>query len=367
MTKTPLYDSHVARGARLVEFEKWQMPLQFSGILPEHRHTRNTVSLFDTCHMTQFRVEGPKATEVLSRALACRITSMQPGQCRYGFLLNQSGGVIDDLICYRSEEQQYMIVSNAGTRKQVCQVLDERIGDAASFADISDETAKLDLQGPASARVLRELYDAPVSELGFFQFMLTELGDFPVFLSRTGYTGELGYELYLDTTEVVEVWDRLLQHDDVEPAGLGARDTLRLEMGLPLYGHELDESTTPLEAGLGRFLPDEASYVGEEGIDRQREDGLDVKRVGIQWNGRRAARSGDDIILDGEEVGTVTSGAFAPSLGCAVAMGYVETEIAKTGQELEAAVRSHRVQGTVEELPFYREGTSRTSVKGGVQ
>jgi aminomethyltransferase len=235
MKTTILHDAHEELGARMTTFERWEMPLQYEGILAEHRHTRSRASLFDTSHMSRLRVDGPGAEEALSSALACR--PIQTGGSRYGFLLNSCGGVIDDVVTYRLSEDSYMVVGNAGTRETDAQVLAERVGGQAQFCDVSDEVMMLALQGPKSARVLRELYDVPVEELGYFRFRELELDGAEVILSRTGYTGELGYELYLEADAVRAVWDRILDHPAVEPAGLGARDTLRLEMGLCLYGH----------------------------------------------------------------------------------------------------------------------------------
>lgn len=363
MKTTLLHDAHEELGARMTTFEDWEMPLQYEGILAEHRHTRSAASLFDTSHMSRLRVDGPGAEDALSFALACR--PIQTGRSRYGFLLNSCGGVIDDVVTYRLSDDSYMVVGNAGTRETDAQVLAERMGGEAQFCDVSDEVVMLALQGPQSARVLKDLYDVPVEELRYFRFREVELDGAEVILSRTGYTGELGYELYLELDAVHAVWDRIREHPAVEPAGLGARDTLRLEMGLCLYGHELDESTTPLEAGLEMFLPKDGEYVGSDGIARQREEGIEVRRVGVQLEGRRAARPEDVFLVGDREVGSVTSGAFAPSLGCAVAMGYVGSDVAEPGQQMEAAVRSHRIAGEVVELPFYREGTATIDLSEG--
>jgi aminomethyltransferase len=355
MQSTPLHAAHLDLGARMTTFEGWEMPLQYSSILLEHRQTRSRASLFDISHMSRFRVEGSQAEQTIASALACR--PMQPERCRYGFLLNACGGMIDDVVVCRLGVESYMVVGNAGTRDADAKVLRERVGDAATCHEVSDELAMLALQGPESARVLTDLYNLPV-DLRYFRLREIELQGKPVILSRTGYTGELGFELYVPAGAVEEIWNRILAHPAVEPAGLGARDTLRLEMGLCLYGHELDESTTPLEAGLESFLPGEREYVGREAIERQRAEGVSLKRIGVRFEGRRAARPEDVFLVDGREVGSVTSGAFAPSLNCAVAMGYVETKFSEPGQRIEAAVREHRISGRLVELPFYRDGTA---------
>jgi aminomethyltransferase len=343
----------------MIEFEGWEMPVQYEGILPEHRWTRQAASIFDTCHMTQYRVEGPSAEKTLSETLACRIASLPVGKCRYGFLLNSSGGVIDDLICYRTDEKEYMIVANAGTHEKVAKVLSERLGTFVTFEDISDESAKIDLQGPASQQVLKDLYGIDTISLDYFTFIRVSLDDVSVLLSRTGYTGEIGFEIYSSPDDSGRIWDRLAEHDSVKPAGLGARDTLRLEMGYPLYGHELDENTTPVEAGLSGFLPEDGIYTGHKAIKLQQKEGVNKKRAAIEFDGRRAARAGEDVLTNGEKTGIITSGAFAPSLGCAVAMAYINPQNISIGQQVEATVRSNRIKGSITELPFYRNGTAK--------
>ncbi|MFO7957037.1 MAG: glycine cleavage system aminomethyltransferase GcvT [Candidatus Brocadiia bacterium] len=361
--RTTLFDNHVKLGARMVDFAGWEMPVQYTGILREHRHTRSRVSLFDTCHMSEFIVRGPGAVSALQRALACRVDDLRVGRCRYGFLLNRDGGVIDDLICYRLQPAEYMIVANAGRREADAAALRERIGTKADFADASDETAKIDLQGPAALDALLEVADAAARELPYYGFARMEVGGADALVSRTGYTGELGYELYVAPDEVAGLWEDLLELPDVQPAGLGARDTLRLEMGYPLYGHELDERTTPVEAGLDWALPADNEYFGAEALARRHEKGIERRLVGVRFEGRRAAREGAVLLAEDEEVGRVTSGCFAPSVGAAVALGYVAPGVAEPGRTLAAEVRGSRLPGTVVELPFYRQGTARKKVK----
>jgi aminomethyltransferase len=344
----------------MIEFEGWELPVQYEGILPEHRWTRQAASIFDTCHMTQYRVKGNSARKVLSKALACRITSLPVGRCRYGFLLNSSGGVIDDLVCYRLDDKEYMIVANAGTHEKVYDELSERMNSSVVFEDTSNTSAKIDLQGPAAQQVLEDLYGIDTTSLHYFTSTKASLDNIPVLLSRTGYTGELGFEIYSSPDDAGKIWCRLAEHDLVRPAGLGARDTLRLEMGYPLYGHELDENTTPVEAGLSCFLPQDGTYIGHNAIELQQKEGVSKKLAAIKFNGRRAARAGEDVLINGKKIGNITSGAFAPSLGCAVAMAYVKPEKISTGQEIEATVRTNRVRGFVTELPFYTEGTAQT-------
>ena len=357
--RTPLYDCHRALGARMVPFAGWDMPVQYAGILAEHAQTRSRASLFDTCHMSEFRVTGPGAVETVARAVACRVRTLDVGRCRYGFLLNESGGVLDDLLCYRLAEDEIMIVANAGTRQRDAEVLEQRLA-GVTFRDVSDATAKLDLQGPASMEVLQRLGAGDLCDLHYFHFRRTRLAGMDVLTSRTGYTGERGYELYVEPKHAADLWNRLLEDEAVEPAGLGARDTLRLEMALPLYGQELDESVTPVEANLDRFLPKAGGYVGAEAVAERARRGVDRRLAGIVFDGRRAARHGDAVTCpDPPGEGTVTSGSFAPSLGCAVALAYLPPACTRTGTRVRAEVHGSRIDGRLADLPFYTNGTAR--------
>jgi glycine cleavage system T protein (aminomethyltransferase) len=351
--RTPLYDAHVALGARMVDFAGWDMPVQYAGIVAEHRHTRAAASLFDICHMSEFRVVGPDAADALHRALACRVDGLGVGRCRYGFLLAEDGGVFDDLICYRTGEEEFLLVANAARRDSDAAVLAERLG--AGLRDESDATAKLDLQGPASLTALRSVCDGAPEALPYYGAARMNVVGLDALVSRSGYTGELGYELYVAADDAVALWDALLALDGVEPGGLGARDTLRLEMAYPLYGHELDETTTPADAGYSWALPKHQDYVGAG----RRPSGAPRKLAAIQFDGRRAARHGDALLHDGAPVGVMTSGSFAPSLGCAVALGYVPPELADEGTSLAAEIRGRAVPGRIVAAPFYHNGTAR--------
>jgi len=359
--KTPLYACHVALGARMIPFAGWDMPLQYAGILPEHRHTRAQASLFDCSHMSEFRVTGPGAMEVVAKALACRVRTLDVGQCRYGFLLEESGGILDDLLCYRLDDEEVMIVANAGTHDRDAQVLGERLA-GVGFQDISAATAKIDLQGPASMDVLDRLGAGDLHDLPYFHARRTRLAGIDLLASRTGYTGERGYELYVEPPRAEALWNRLLEDEAVQPAGLGARDTLRLEMGMPLYGQDLDESVTPVEANLTAFLPKAGGYVGAEAVAEHTQRGPDRRLAGIIFDSRRAARHGDAISCAAPAgAGTVTSGSFAPSLGCAVALAYLPPACTEPGTAVEAETRGSRITGRVTNLPFYTRATARES------
>ncbi|MFA6929533.1 MAG: glycine cleavage system aminomethyltransferase GcvT, partial [Lentisphaeria bacterium] len=249
---TPLLARHLGLGARMVPFGGWNMPVQYSeGILAEHKHCREHVALFDICHMGEFRIRGNKAAADLDRILGRSVLNQAIGSCRYNFLLNEAGGVLDDLIVYRLGENEFYLVVNAGPRAGDAVWLQKYLSSDTSFCDESDATGKLDLQGPEAADVLLRLGVAKESLPAYYHWQYLHVQGVPVLLSRTGYTGELGYELYFPAEKAEFLWDCLLQDASVKPAGLGARDTLRLEMGYPLYGHEMDAATSPLEAGFG--------------------------------------------------------------------------------------------------------------------
>ena len=289
---TPLTAWHQARGAKMAPFAGWLMPIQYEGILAEHEHTRHHAGLFDICHMGEFLIEGEGADAALSRAVSHNLATLKEGKCRYGFILNERGGVMDDCIVYRFGADSFMIVVNAACIESDFAALRERLPETVSLKDVSDETGKIDLQGPESLAVLESVLGEDFHDLGYFGFVRTQWQGAPLLVSRTGYTSELGFELYLPADKVAAFWEALLADARVKPAGLGARDTLRLESGLPLYGHELDEDHNPAEAGMGRMLTSEADYVGKAGAQTIRE-----KLLALVIEGRRAARGGDVLAL----------------------------------------------------------------------
>ncbi|MDR2489148.1 MAG: glycine cleavage system aminomethyltransferase GcvT [Desulfovibrio sp.] len=355
---TPLIDWHTSHGARMAEFAGWNMPIQYSaGIIAEHMHTREKVCLFDICHMGELLLDGKGAAEALARAVTVNIATLKPGRCRYGFLLNHEGGVIDDLIVYRLGEERFMIVVNAACRALDFTALRERLGSTFFLEDISDVTAKIDLQGPESFLALEKALPGYWRRLPYFGF--SEECSFdgsPLCVSRTGYTGELGVELYCPWDKAEALWELLLKDERVMPAGLGARDTLRLEIGLPLNGQDLDERHSPAEAGYTGMLTSHALYVGKDGAHAIRE-----KLLPFVMPGRRSARHGDKVLLDGREVGVITSGSFAPSMGCAVALAYVDADKAYAVEYLVRTPKAD-VPAKVVSLPFYQGGTARIAL-----
>lgn len=363
---TPLAECHKLAGAKMVPFSGWNMPVQYSdGILAEHKHTREKVGLFDICHMGEFRVSGKGALEALDTIFARPVFNQRVGLCRYNFLLNKAGKVMDDLIIYRLAEDDFFIVVNAGTRAADAEMIQSQLPEDIIFEDVSDLTAKLDLQGPLAADILvkagLKIADLP----NYFNWIETVINDIPVLLSRTGYTGELGFELYFDADKAHDMWNYLLSFEDVKAIGLGARDTLRLECGYALYGHELTEEYTPLDAGYAPMLKLE-DFPEREFSGRAALEAAPVKNklIAITLEGRRAARAGADVRnASGEKIGIVTSGAFAPSLGIAVAMAYIGAgETLVLGDELQLSVGRATITGKITDLPFYKNGSVRKNL-----
>ncbi len=355
---TPLHAWHVEHGAKMAPFAGWDMPIQYKGILVEHQQTREKTGVFDICHMGEFHIQGTDAKSFLEKALAHNLETLAPGRCRYGFLLNENGGVIDDCIVYCLDKDDYMVVVNGARTEIDFATLRQRLPESIELTDISNQTAKIDLQGPASMDVLQGILEGPLASLRYFGFFRTTYQGAPLLVSRTGYTGELGYELYVDVSRALPLWEACLADERVQPVGLGARDTLRLEMGLPLYGQDLDEEHTPAEAGYGMMLTSQADYVGREKAGQVRE-----RIVPLALEGRRSARH-HDLVLDtsGNQVGHVTSGSFAPSLGYAVALAYVKAEAAETDGFLVKAARAE-IPASKAALPFYTKGTARMKVE----
>lgn len=350
---TPLTEWHRSAGAKMAPFGGYEMPIQYSGILAEHAHTRTQAAIFDICHMGEFFISGPRAAAALEGLLTQRVDDLAPGKCRYGFLLNPSGGILDDCILYRLAESQFMLVVNAACRRKDRGWLTSRLGKNVEFDDRSDVTGKIDLQGPESICALEAVLGNGWRDLKHFNFRSATFAGASITVSRTGYTGELGYELYLPAKKVIPLWEALLAQPEVIPAGLGARDTLRLEAGLPLYGQDLDEDHTPVEAGYGLMLAHKANFVGKAGLSRVRE-----RLVALTLEGRRTARHLDPVFLEDTEVGRITSASFAPSLGHPVALAWVRADVAKTEAFTIRAARADLTARSAT-LPFYAGGSVR--------
>ncbi|MFH1198965.1 MAG: glycine cleavage system aminomethyltransferase GcvT [Candidatus Omnitrophota bacterium] len=352
LQKTPLYESHVTLGAKIAPFGGWLMPIQYEGILAEHEWTRKRVALFDICHMSEFMFEGDASLSGLDRVVTQNIVSMPVASCRYGFMLNETGGVLDDLVVYRLKKDSWMLVVNAATILGDEANLRKYLYKDAKLENISAKIGKLDVQGPDSQEVLKNIFGEGIIKLNYYTFANFTFGRESCIISRTGYTGELGFEIYISAERVVELWDFLLKDKRVKPAGLGCRDTLRLEMGYPLYGQDLDTNHTPLAAGFAKFVDLSKDFIGKPALLAEQKNGSEERLVCFKANSRRAPRHGF-AIFDGENrVGTVTSGSFSPSMLVGIGMGYVRGNY-KIGDQLIIKDSNIEIPVTIIKKAFY--------------
>ncbi len=336
------------------------MPIQYEGIFAEHFATREKVTIFDTCHMGEFTMDGPNALKDLEKVLSCPVSSMKIGQCRYGFFCNENGGVIDDQITYRFGENEFFIVVNASTQDNDFDWVESHISSDTLLKNISKETGKIDIQGPLSVKLMNKLLKNPITGLKYYHWMHNIYNDVPVIVSRTGYTGEIGFEIYIDSNWTKNFWDDCL-NCGAQPAGLGARDTLRLEMGFPLYGHELDMYRNAAESGFSKSIAVSKSFIGSTAVlnSEKQKDVL----CGILLDGRRAARSHDKILnKSASEIGIVTSGSYSPSCETAIALGYVNKQFGTIGEKVLIDNGKSQLPGTIVELPFYKKSTARKNI-----
>jgi aminomethyltransferase len=359
-TASPLADSHAALGASFTDFAGWSMPLRYASDLAEHKAVRETAGVFDLSHMGEIRVSGPQAGPALDAALVGRPSAMAIGRAAYGMVVAHDGGIIDDLVTYRLADDEFLVVANAANVEPVVVALADRC--RPFEATVADETARwalVAIQGPASVAAMAPLVAADLTGLGYYRCVRTTLDGLDVLVARTGYTGEDGFEVFVPVEHAAQVWDVVLtaarEHGGV-PAGLACRDTLRLEAGMPLYGHELTRETSPYAAGLGRVvkLDKPGDVVGLAALQRISTEEPARVLVGLKGSGRRAPRAGYAVVAGGRPVGEVTSGALSPTLGFPVAMGYVEAALAEPGTALAVDVRGTELPVEVVALPFYR-------------
>jgi len=360
---TPLYGEHIALGARMVDFAGWQMPVQYASIIEEHNAVRTGVGIFDVSHMGEFRVSGPDVTEALQRIMTNdldRISTL--GSALYTVMCDEGGGIIDDLIVYHTGDLEYLIVVNAANRQTDWDWITAHLPQTVKIADESDRTALIAVQGPRSLAVIGELAGEGWIPPARFEIGEAELDSVPVLLARTGYTGEDGVEVFCHTSQAAVIWRTLLGFSEVTPCGLGARDTLRLEMGYLLYGSDMDRGIDPLSAGLGWVVPKAKSgYIGAEAIARVRAEGPKRKLVGLTLSDG-VPRHGYPVLHGGEEVGKVTSGTFSPTLGHGIATAYVPAALAEPGTALEVGIRRKVVPAVVTRPPFVKT-TSLSALK----
>ncbi len=360
MKRTPLYNHHCKLEAKIIDFGGWELPLQYSGIIAEHQAVRRCAGLFDVSHMGEITVKGKYATGFIQKVITNDISRMIDLQARYSPMCFPDGGTADDILVYRFSSDHYLLVVNAGNTESDFDWLNENNDVGAELQNVSDQYAQLALQGPKAEEILQKLTKISLSEIQFFHFHPSvRIEGVTLLLSRTGYTGEDGFELYMPSDDAPLIWDLIMEAGEdigLVPAGLGARDTLRFEAALPLYGHELSREITPLEAGLGLFVKTDKEYfIGKDILKLQKEQGVKRKLVGFEMIDRGVPRSHYEVCCSGRSVGFVTSGSYSPSLDKNTGLALVETDYALEGTELEIIIRNRPFRAIVVKKPFYKK------------
>jgi len=359
--KTPFYRFHVEAHAKMVEFAGFLMPVQYQGITAEHLAVRNNVGLFDLSHMGEFEVTGDDALAFLQKTTTNNVAALSPGEIQYSCMTYPDGGIVDDLLVYRLEDR-YLLVVNAANTKKDYEWLSSHLGGDVKLVDRSLETGLLAIQGPNAHKVMADLTDYDLDNMVNYVSATAEVGGVSVLFSRTGYTGEDGFELYIPAEQCERMWHAVIEagkRHDMQLIGLGARDTLRLEMKMALYGNDIDRTTTPIEAGLGWIVDLEKEFIGKEVIARQKAEKPARRLVCLELEGRAFPRQGYDVYDGDQVVGEVTSGTFSPSLKKPIALGYVPRSRSKSGSTIEIAIRDRRYPATVVKPPFYKNGSRR--------
>jgi aminomethyltransferase len=362
LRKTPLHEAHVKHQGKLVPFAGFEMSVQYpTGITAEHQAVRTGAGLFDVCHMGEFVIRGPQALDLIQKITVNDASKLAVWQVQYSAMCLESGGIIDDLLVYRGPDHYMLVVNGANVAKDLAWVQEQAGAFDAAVEDKSDATALLAVQGPRSAGIVRSLTETDLEEIGYYRFRPGAVAGIDGIISRTGYTGEDGFELYIPAAEGMKLWDALMEvgaDKGLMPTGLGCRDSLRLEMGYALYGNDLDEEHTPLESSLGWITKmGKGDFIGRDVLARQKEEGVSRKLVGFKLTEKGFPRHGYPITSGEEDVGVVTSGVVSPSLGIGVGMGYVPTGLAENGTEIGIRIRNRIIPAVVQRPPFYTLGT----------
>ncbi len=360
LKRTPFYEYHKSLGAKIVDFAGYEMPILYSGIIEEHLSVRNSVGVFDVSHMGEFIIHGNNTHEFLQQMTINDVAKIKPGRAQYSAMCYEDGGLVDDLLIYKMENKYMMVVNAANITKDYDWLLLHHFGNV-EIENVSDKTALLAVQGPRSLQVIQKLFNEDLSKLVYYSFIESKYEDIPVLISRTGYTGELGYELYFNATSenAKKIWEGIFEAGkefNIVPIGLGARDTLRLEMGYCLYGNDIDKATNPLEAGLSWITAlGKNNFIGKEKIIEEKEKGIKRRMVGFILQDKNIARHGYKIMKENKEIGEVTSGAFSPSLQRGIGMGYVAVENAKEGENISVIIRGKEASATIVSMPFLKK------------
>ncbi|HEY4304407.1 MAG TPA: glycine cleavage system aminomethyltransferase GcvT [Gemmatimonadaceae bacterium] len=359
LKRTPFYDQHVALGAKIVPFAGYEMPVQYAqGLMAEHKAVRERAGLFDVSHMGEFMITGDRAVEFVNYVTTNDVAALVIGQVHYSTILNDRGTIEDDCLVYRFNDKIMMVVNASNVQKDFAAVAKHADKFGVKIEDVSDNMGLLALQGPRAAEILQTLTKTDLSAIKYYHFTEGEVAEMRMIISRTGYTGEDGFELYHDIKYSTKLWDMLMAAGDITPAGLGARDTLRLEMGMALYGNDIDDTVTPLEANLAWLVKlKKGEFVGSDVLNQQKADGLRKKLVAFTLGDRNIARHGYPVFANGEPSGLVCSGTMSPTLGIPIGTAYVPTELSKEGSTFEVEIRGKRVPATVVKTPFYKDAS----------
>ncbi len=359
MQNTALTETHIALGAKMVPFAGFNMPVSYEGVNLEHETVRNNVGVFDVSHMGEFLITGPTALDLIQKVTSNDASKLINGKAQYSCIPNENGGIVDDLIVYKIADEKYLLVVNASNIQKDWDWISSHNSMGATMRDLSSEYSLLAIQGPKAAIAMQSLTSVDLETMKFYTF---EVADFAgienVIISATGYTGSGGFEIYCKNSEVKQIWDNVFEAGadyDIKPVGLAARDTLRLEMGYCLYGNDIDDTTSPIEAGLGWVTKFSKDFINAEALAKQKEHGAERKLVGFELDERGIPRQGYDIVDgNGKIIGTVTSGTMSPSLGKGIGLGYVPSVLAQPGSKINIQVRKNAIPATVVKLPFYK-------------